>query len=436
MKIRHQDLEIEEESPFATCQLNRQRYAEVLTEIVDTYADGFVLAINNEWGTGKTTFVKMWRQMLSNKGFKTVYFNAWENDFDNDPLTAIVAELKNLTGKNTEKVYKSIIEKGAAIGKAVLPSALKTLSKGVVDIEAASTAVENLTKAATETFDAQIKDYLKKKDSMKGFRTKLEEFVAATDDEKPIIFIIDELDRCRPDYAVKVLEHLKHFFAVPGIVFALTIDKGHLAAAVRGFYGTESIDTDEYLRRFIDLEYSIPSPSSEEFTKYLYSYYEFDQFFTAETRRRIDDFRHDSTNFINMASSLFSTGPSTLRQMERIMARTRLVLNLFRLNNYVFPEVLLLMVYLSTTKPTLYKKIQKEELSVQELCDELEILFLPINTKTRGFLLYVLAEVAGLYQNQTGQYGEQLIERDEKHVTAVEAGRRGERVRISSRRVL
>lgn len=76
MKIKHSEIEIPTENPFQNCRLERAQYAQVLTEIVKVYADGFVMAINNEWGTGKTTFVKMWQQQLQNNGFNTIYFNA------------------------------------------------------------------------------------------------------------------------------------------------------------------------------------------------------------------------------------------------------------------------------------------------------------------------------------------------------------------------
>src|SRR5260370_28284823 len=106
MKIKHNEIEIPVDNPFVNCKLNRESYAKVITEIIGNYADGFVLAINNEWGTGKTTFVKMWKQQLDNGGFQTIYFNAWENDFNNNPLVALMSELKPLTkGKiDSEKV--------------------------------------------------------------------------------------------------------------------------------------------------------------------------------------------------------------------------------------------------------------------------------------------------------------------------------------------
>src|ERR1035437_7419296 len=113
MKLNHHDLIIDPDHPFANCKLGREKYATILTSIVGSYADGFVLAINNEWGTGKTTFVKMWQQQLMNDGFKTLYFNAWENDFENGALTALMSELSTLQGKETKTLFKKVLEKGA-----------------------------------------------------------------------------------------------------------------------------------------------------------------------------------------------------------------------------------------------------------------------------------------------------------------------------------
>ena len=60
MKFKHSDIEIPREDPFKNCKLNRQPNAIILTQIVQNYSDSFVLSINGEWGTGKTTFMKMW----------------------------------------------------------------------------------------------------------------------------------------------------------------------------------------------------------------------------------------------------------------------------------------------------------------------------------------------------------------------------------------
>lgn len=84
MNCKLEKLEIPADQPFLNCKLGREKYAEVLKTIITTYKKGFVLAIDGKWGTGKTTFVEMWKAYLELDNFQTLYFNAWENDFISD----------------------------------------------------------------------------------------------------------------------------------------------------------------------------------------------------------------------------------------------------------------------------------------------------------------------------------------------------------------
>ena len=77
----------------------------------------------------------------------------------------------------------------------------------------------------------------------------------------------------------EILEKVKHFFSIPGIVFVLSIDKIQLGNAVRGFYGSEQLNADEYLRRFIDIEFRIPTPNAYDVSKYYYGYFKLKEFF-------------------------------------------------------------------------------------------------------------------------------------------------------------
>lgn len=213
-----------------------------------------------------------------------------------------------------------------------------------------------------------------------------------------MVFIIDELDRCRPDYAVEVLEQMKHFFTVPGIVFVLSIDKNHLASSVRGFYGSEHINTDEYLRRFIDLEYSIPQPKTEDFIDYLYDYYSFDDFFYSKERQGYRNIQRDSSDFLFMTKYLLQNSNSTLRQQEKIFAYTRLVLCSFRENEYVFPALLFVLMYLKSMKLDTYKKIETKQLSLQELSDVFTGLFNGVKDNDINFS-YIEAQLLWFYNN-------------------------------------
>ncbi|WP_431137922.1 P-loop NTPase fold protein, partial [Psychroserpens mesophilus] len=80
-------------------------------------------------------------------------------------------------------------------------------------------AIVGVTKGLTDVFENEVDEYQKKKKSISEFRQSLSEFIASTNKGKPLIFIVDELDRCRPNYAVSILEQIKHFFSVSNIVF-------------------------------------------------------------------------------------------------------------------------------------------------------------------------------------------------------------------------
>jgi predicted AAA+ superfamily ATPase len=130
-------VETPKENPFLNCKLAREPYAKVLTDIVRTNSDGFVLAIDNKWGAGKTTFISMWKQHLENEEFQTLYFNAWENDFENNPFIALTAELKVLLKGESSDTFKEILKKGSKIAQATIPSIIKSVVKKYAGEDAA-----------------------------------------------------------------------------------------------------------------------------------------------------------------------------------------------------------------------------------------------------------------------------------------------------------
>lgn len=400
MKIKHHGIVIDQERPFANCKLGREKYATILTSLVGNYADGFVLAINNEWGTGKTTFVKMWEQKLKNEAYKTLYFNAWENDFENGALTALMSELSTLQENGTKSLFKKVLAKGAILTKSALPILLKAAIAKHLDKDVLKELFEGVAENANELLQTQIQEYTSKKEGLKEFRTSLEEFVAKSSTDKPIVFIIDELDRCRPDYAVEVLEKIKHFFNVPGIVFVLSIDKTQLGNAIRGVYGSDRINADEYLRRFIDLEYSIPEPDNKMFCQYLFEYFEFDQFFNTYPRLNATNLNFERESFFSMLTLIFSYANLTLRQQEKIFAHSRIVLYSFNRQLNTFPTLLVCLIYLREFETGFYKKIKSKSLSFQDLVDSFEHVFSSIQVidsmKTLGF---TLAQLMFFYSN-------------------------------------
>ena len=129
LKSRLGEVGIDPQNPFAGDVLDRKKYADVLTSVVDAYShSGCVLALNGKWGTGKTTFVNMWKAQMDNQGYKTIYFNAWESDYMEDPLVALVSELKVINAsdasftKITANVGKILLTTVSSVFKTFLKS--------------------------------------------------------------------------------------------------------------------------------------------------------------------------------------------------------------------------------------------------------------------------------------------------------------------------
>lgn len=400
MICRLQEIEISNERPFQNCKLGREKYGKILTQVVSTYSCGCVMAINGEWGSGKTTFVKMWYQHLINEGFKTLYFNVWEHDFISDPIVGLVAQFRNMdVQERLQGKLESVISVAGNIFAGMAPAIAKGLAKkglgeDIVDV------IEAGIQRGSDLFVKELEEFQKQSKSMIEFRNKLMDFVNEYTEGKPLVFIVDELDRCNPHYAVKVLERIKHLFCIPNIVFVLSIDKMQLANSVRGYYGSDSINAEEYLKRFIDVEYVLPSPNIEQFCQYLFEVYEFDSFFNNPLRLNNFRNRDEADDFKKMSVLLFEELQFSLRQMEKLYAHMRLVLQTFRSNEYLHPALVLLLFYIRMIDFDFYRSLTKKSAQIPQIISFVEeklphTLLVPKDQYDRK-VRFVIAEVARL----------------------------------------
>ncbi len=370
MISKHKNIEPIPNNPFKNCKLNREKYADTLTTLISNSYEGFVLAINNPWGTGKTTFVKMWQAQLKLKGFKTLYFNAWENDLFTDPTIAILGELKQLMNIENEENFKEILSTIATIGKNMLPVIGKHLIRRYGGEELSELIEANL-KACTELFEKDVEEYSKRVATIQEFKKLLSEFIRVNSPDKPIVFIVDELDRCKPDYAVEVLEKIKHFFTVEGIIFVLSIDKISLCESVKGFYRSQCINAEEYLKRFIDIEYKLPAPDIDHFCDYLYEYLNFEKVFKNEDRLRLFSGKGESVVFLKFSKALNKLENLTLRQIEKLYSHFRTTIIFFSNNEPIDPGLLYFLIYLRQQNPDTYNKIISKTYTIQDLIDNM-----------------------------------------------------------------
>lgn len=260
----------------------------------------YVLNIDSEWGSGKSFFVSRFARQLRVEGYLVAEVNAWRDDHSDDPLVAIMAEidkvLKPHTGRKAvvKKVWNTVKSNGAQIAGRTLvalgKSAVRRYTNSTIDellhgedasnatpeksesdagilddaIAAVGKEIETLT---DKTADTLIAEFVKASQSIQSFRSNMGELTSRLPEvgiKSPLFVVIDELDRCRPSYAVAVLERVKHLFEANGVVFVFSTDTSQLQHTIRGVYGGD-FDGRGYLSRFFDRRYSFAEPRLGEF---------------------------------------------------------------------------------------------------------------------------------------------------------------------------
>lgn len=310
LKLREQSVQPQE--PWADDALQRKPAADALTDVLKGEANPLVVSLNGTWGTGKTFVLKRWQAQLKLDGCQAIYFNAWEDDYCGDPLVAIIGQLWQALKDSDWK----------EIGNSVKESAKPLLTKTVFNVVRISTAgIVDLTPDALKSVgERALDDYYAERanrDNLKERLTKMAADVAKATGY-PLVFIIDELDRCRPTFAIELLERIKHVFDIPHLVFVLGIDRNQLSSSVQAVYG--SIDVDGYLRRFFDVEFELPAADSALFCKHLMERHDLASYFQARSVGSGSTIHQkDYDDFLEVLPELCDRLELSLRDMEHVM---------------------------------------------------------------------------------------------------------------------
>lgn len=274
--------------------LDRVKYADYLTTYLKQYKnESYVFNLNSSWGSGKTYFIKRWANSLS-KNHPVIYFNSWKFDHNNEPLILILSEvIKQLnelvSDPEHEELKNSLTKSVVGTVKQIAP----TLSKGIFkkisgvnwddlsedkeqtesekdSIKFGSDLVSVSTKALLNLHVEQQNSIEDLKDVINEILRKVltKENIDTNKRWSPMYVFIDELDRCRPTFAIEVLEVIKHIFDIPKIIFVIATDTQQLQHSIKAVYGHD-FDAEKYLMRFFNRSFSLPKPNLKDFLNQL-----------------------------------------------------------------------------------------------------------------------------------------------------------------------
>ena len=365
-QIQPRELEIPESEPFANDKLKRKEPAEILTRLVRSFDGPCVVAIDAAWGKGKTTFLKMWARHLRNEGCPVVEFNAWETDFAVDPFVALaeelIQEIRSFDGSNGTILadFKS------AAGKVLQRVALES-TKSAVNLLGGPIAGTTAASLLDSLAQQQISQYANSKKALRHFRTSLQQLAAdlGKDDkgQRPLVVVIDELDRCRPTYAIELLETAKHLFSVDGVVFALGINRAELGHSVSAVYGA-NFEGAGYLRRFFDIDFRLPEADPRAFINAWLSELKVEKLFQLKPE---NPGSRDTTIAGQLLVDFFGSTDLDLRTIEQSLRRLGLVLTVLPSGSTTWALTATFALILRTLEPDLYYRFARDQATDEEV---------------------------------------------------------------------
>lgn len=403
-RYRADDIEIKPTSPFASDKLDREPFVKATADLLEVIREPFVVALSSPWGSGKTTALGMLKEVLVTKGVVTANFNAWKVDDVTDPLVPLVASLHErlqalVGGAATvpPKDLKRLKTLGSSLAKRGFRAAVKLGTAGIVDTdeitEILGDAGGDVAKSASVGVAEDLIDAFKKeKQASEEFRTLLIKLVgvarelnASGDDHPPVVLMIDELDRCRPTFAVAMLERIKHFFDVPGLVFLLALDLEQLKASTRKVYGAD-LDAGEYLRRFVDLELRLPTARVGKMVDGMLSRCGADAFF--EARAASGELRYERSQLVRTIEEIASNFELSHRMVQRMVSRLMLVLRQTAHNQYLYPIPSAFLIFMRMFHAPLLQDFVASRVSASKVMEVVRV------SKPGG---------EAFYQSKTGQ---------------------------------
>ena len=379
LRYRSEDIKTPEDEPFKNDKLGREPFVTQVTELLAVIQEPFVIALNAPWGSGKSTTFKLLEAQLKTKKITTVSFNAWEVDYSTDPLVPLVATLHErlLELQGTDPSIKSeglhkFKTLGGAIAKRGAVAALKVATAGILDAAEIAEDIADAVKTASEDLTGDVIEAFKsEKNAAEEFRkllgditSRVRKATAEGTEPPPVVLLIDELDRCRPTFAVAMLERIKHFFSVPGLVFVLALDLEQLKASTRKVYGAD-MDAGEYLRRFIDLELRLPRADVDAMVRGMLSSCGADAYF--EKRKHNGAQREECDSAVNNISALTRHFELTPRAVQRLVSRLMLVLRQTSTAQPLYPTLVVFLIFLRMQNEELLRSFVAGRINAQDV---------------------------------------------------------------------
>jgi len=378
MNIVTPPITVGEKEAFEQDALGRSGFGKSLLNLVSQSNDELVLSLDGQWGEGKTTFVKMWQGMLTQADIPNIYIDSFANDYIDDAFIAVASAITTYIEENSvnpdEEKSKAFKEKAKHVGVQLLSWSakvgIKAATLGAIkdsDIEELKDIQTDLAKGLStvvgDFVGERLASHKKDIEQLQSFKELLSEIpsLLSSEGDKPFVIIIDELDRCKPTYAVEIIEKIKHLFSVKNVVFVLVMHRKQLEEAIKCVYG-KNIDAHTYLQKFINIETTIPKKTGERHDNDIGLY-----------NKRLFDLHQietwgDDRNLLDSLEILSKHFNLSLRQLERVYTNLTVFYASSEKSQLRLVPIVAFLAVMKVVEPSIYEDLLHQRITYEELC--------------------------------------------------------------------
>jgi hypothetical protein len=214
-------------------------------------SEPFAVCIRGGWGVGKTTLLGAISKQLPGSA-SLIWFEPWKLGDEVEIRNVLTWKVLELIESDARfKTYAKISVDGR--------NAVRLVSERLLRLDPDRLSRTWMAESRTRDTYAEIEDIFKSITSQ----------YLGEDPGRRLVIIVDDLDRCRPDRIVEVLEATKLFFSLPGIVFLFGADHRQLVRALQAQYGFDDSEAKTYLEKMFQLTFDIPHKDPSDLLAFL-----------------------------------------------------------------------------------------------------------------------------------------------------------------------
>lgn len=296
-----------------------------ILEVISKRKSSCTFTLNGAWGTGKTFVLNMLMNQLwecHSNTYIVIHYNCWQYDYYEEPLIAIVAAMLDSVDEENHLLSENIRNKakaGMELAKPILKRIATDFVKNKIGVDLTEVVssvtdyqealdTEEQKKAESRSFDEFY--------SFKKAICKAQDEIRTLTKDRTLVVVVDELDRCLPSYAIKVLERFHHLFeGIENTAILLAVDKSQLDTSIRQIFGDKT-DASKYLRKFINFELELNVGNLHRASKFMVKFQDYVDLFDnsiIQTTFPYEDFIDTIFDGID------------IRTVERLVARLKMI---------------------------------------------------------------------------------------------------------------